>query len=211
MVAITHRGITYTVSSANSLRVEMDLGLQGGVDQDETAWMGANYPGGSALTDSFGPQQTDRANRFNPRLVVLHVNGFANDATLTLSGQVSEIMHASAQGLGAACATNINLAQSTAVGDATVAGAQSDITITVDDGSGGASTAADNISIGDTVLDSEGGFIGVLAGVTSTVLTLEAAPGYTVADDVVIHKRTPLILKNETGTTESMMIKLLLA
>ena len=120
-------------------------------------------------------------------------------------------MHASAQGLGAACATNINLAQSTAVGDATVAGAQSDITITVDDGSGGASTAADNISIGDTVLDSEGGFIGVLAGVTSTVLTLEAAPGYTVADNTVIHKRTPLILKNETGTTESMMIKLLLA
>lgn len=208
MVAITHRGITYTVSSANSLRVEMDLGLQGGVDQDETLWMGASYPGSLA---SFEPQQTDRANRFNPRLVVLHVNGFANDATLTLSGQVSEIMHASAQGLGAAVATNINLAQSTAVGDATVAGAQSDATLTIDDGSGGASTAVANISVGDTVLDAEGGFIGVLDAVTATVLTLKAAPGYTVADNTVIHKRTPLILKHETGTTESMMLLLLLA
>jgi hypothetical protein len=208
MVAITHRGITYTVSSANSLRVEMDLGLQGGVDQDETGWLGSAYPG--ALT-SFEPRQTDGTNRFNPRLVVLHVNGFANDATLTVSGQCSEIMHASAQGLGAAVATNINLAQSAAVGDALVAGAQSDATLTIDDGSGGASTAVANISVGDTVLDAEGGFIGVLDAVTATLLTLKAAPGYTVGDNTVIHKRTPLILKHETGSTESMMLLLLLA
>jgi len=208
MVALTHRGITYTVSSANSLRVEMDLGLQGGVDQDETIWMGASYPGSLA---SFEPQQTDRTNRFNPRLVVLHVNGFGVDATLTLSGQVSEVMHASAQGLGAAVATNINLAQSTAVGDATVAGAQSTVEITIDDGSGGASTAVANLSVGDTVLDAEGGLIGVAAKVEATKITLEAAPGYTVADNTVIHKRTPLVLKNETGTAESMMLLLLLA
>ena len=47
MAAITHRGITYTLS-AGTPTMNLDLQLQGGVDQDETTWISA-YPG--ALTD----------------------------------------------------------------------------------------------------------------------------------------------------------------
>ena len=47
MAAITHRGITYTLS-AGTPTMNLDLQLQGGVDQDDGTWISA-YPG--ALTD----------------------------------------------------------------------------------------------------------------------------------------------------------------
>ena len=50
MAAITHRGVTYTLS-AGTPTMNLDLQLQGGVDQDETGWLSGaaaaagTYPG----------------------------------------------------------------------------------------------------------------------------------------------------------------------
>jgi len=93
MVALTHRGITYT-TTAGTPTMNLDLQLQGGVDQDETEWISA-YPG--ALTD-FEARQTDGSNRFNPRMVSLHISsGMADTNTLTLSGQCTKILSCIAQ------------------------------------------------------------------------------------------------------------------
>lgn len=203
MVAVTHRGITYT-SSAGGVDVLMDLPLQGGVDQDETLWMGAAYPGSLA---SFEPQQTDRANKFNPRLVVVHWSTATDNATLTLSGQVSEIMHASCQwgesnaapGLSqhAASGVLINDASNFLTSESTVA------VDTVD--------ATTQFSVGDFVLDAEGAIVGTLTAVGATSITLAANATVQMNDNAALHKRTPLVLTNTSGTTESVTLLLLLA
>jgi len=93
MAAITHRGITYT-TTAGTPTMNLDLQLQGGVDQDDGTWISA-YPG--ALTD-FSARQSDGTNRFNPRLVLLTIgSGMADTNTLTLSGQCSKILSCVAQ------------------------------------------------------------------------------------------------------------------
>ena len=92
MVAITHRGITYTTSGTATIAVNLDLPLQAGVDQDDTTWLGASYPGDGALTGSFGPQQTDRANRHQPRMICLELGNLADAETLTLSGDCNLIL-----------------------------------------------------------------------------------------------------------------------
>ena len=93
MVALTHRGITYTTTNGTPT-MNLDLQLQGGVDQDETTWISA-YPG--ALTD-FTARQTDGTNRYNPRLITLSIaSGLAHTNTLTLSGECSKILSCIAQ------------------------------------------------------------------------------------------------------------------
>ena len=93
MAAITHRGITYTLS-AGTPTMNLDLQLQGGVDQDDGTWISA-YPG--ALTD-FSARQSDGTNRFNPRLVLLSLAADVTEAaTLTLTGQCSKIISCVAQ------------------------------------------------------------------------------------------------------------------
>lgn len=89
MATTTHRGITYTTSGSATITVDLDLPLQAGVDQDETTWLGANYPG---ALDSFEPRQTDGANRHQPRLVCLQLGNLADAETLTLSGDCNVIL-----------------------------------------------------------------------------------------------------------------------
>jgi len=79
--------------------VNLDLQLQGGVDQDDTTWISA-YPG--ALTD-FAARQTDGTNRGNPRLLILTLSSALTEGnTLTLSSaatdgaQISKILGAQA-------------------------------------------------------------------------------------------------------------------
>lgn len=102
MAAITHRGITYT-TTAGAPTMNIDLQMQGGVDQDEGEWLTGgvavdttpHYPG---TLGGFEPRQTDGANRFNPRLVLLTIgSGMADTNTLTLSGQCSKILSVVAQ------------------------------------------------------------------------------------------------------------------
>ena len=93
MAAITHRQITYTLS-AGTPTMNLDLQLQGGVDQDDGTWISA-YPG--ALTD-FAARQSDGTNRFNPRLVLLSLAADVTEgATLTLTGNCSKILSCVAQ------------------------------------------------------------------------------------------------------------------
>ena len=90
MAATTHRGITYTGTGTFTTTVDIDLPLQAGVDQDETTWLGSNYPG---ALDSFEPRQTDGANRHQPRLICLSLStALAEGNTLTLSGDVNTII-----------------------------------------------------------------------------------------------------------------------
>ena len=98
MGAITHRGITYTLSSGVDPVMNLDLQLQGGVDQDETRWLdgaagaAGDYPG--ALT-GFQATNTDTTNigGRNPRLAMLTLpSGVAEGSTLTISGEVSKIV-----------------------------------------------------------------------------------------------------------------------
>jgi len=89
MAETTHRGITYTTSGSATITVDLDLPLQAGVDQDETTWLGANYPGS---LDSFEPRQSDGANRHQPRLLCLQLGDLADAETLTLSGDCNVIL-----------------------------------------------------------------------------------------------------------------------
>jgi hypothetical protein len=98
MAATTHRGITYTGTGTYTQAVNIDLQLQGGVDQDDGTWISA-YPG--ALTD-FTARQSDGTNRFNPRLVCLTLSAaLADTNTLTLSGDCSKILSVVGQHLDA--------------------------------------------------------------------------------------------------------------
>jgi hypothetical protein len=182
----------------------MDLPLQGGVDQDETLWMGAAYPGSLA---SFEPQQTDRANKFNPRLVVVHWSTATDNATLTLSGQVSEIMHASCQWAESNAAPGLSqhAASGVLINDAANL-LTSESTANVD-----GVDATTQFSVGDFVLNAEGAIVGTLTALDATSITLSANATVQMNDDAALHKRTPLVLTNTSGTTESVTLLLLLA
>jgi len=100
---MTHRGITYVQNGTGTTTMNLDLQLQGGVDQDETGWLSGagaaagTYPG--ALTP-FAATNDDTINvgSRNPRLVMLTLNAAVADTnTLTLSGDVSKIVSFVAQ------------------------------------------------------------------------------------------------------------------
>jgi len=203
MVAKTHRGITYT-SSAGGVDVLLDMPLQGGVDQDETGWLGSTYPG--ALT-SFEPRQTDGTNKFNPRLVVVHWSTATDNATLTLSGQCSEIMHASCQWAetNAAPGLSQHATSGVLINDASHF-LTSEKTVAVDD-----VDATTQFSVGDFVLDPNGAIVGTLTAVSATSITLAANATVQMNENVALHKRTPLVLTNTSGSTESVTLLLLLA
>ena len=104
MAAITHRGITYTLS-AGTPTMNLDLQLQGGVDQDETLWLDgqatAGYPGN---LDGFQAANTQVAARHNPRLVMLSLAAdVTSGATLDLTGECSKIISCVAQRADATC------------------------------------------------------------------------------------------------------------
>ena len=94
----THRDITVTTSGSATINIDYDLPLQAGVDQDDTTWFGPDYPGANSLTTSFGPQQTDRANRMQPRLLCLTLGNLAEAETITFSGGVNVILSVIAHG-----------------------------------------------------------------------------------------------------------------
>jgi len=206
MATKTHRGITYTTSSAAGIDVLLDMPLQGGVDQDKTEWLngnaGGSYPG--SLT-GFNASNTDGSTVHNPRLLVVHLSTMVDNETLTLSGQCSEIMHASCQWAEAAAAAGLSQ--------------HVDSTVNINDGSGittsDATIAVDGVdatlhfSVGDFVLDVEGAIVGTLTAVTATQITLSANATVAVADNGALHKRTPLVLKNTTGATESLTVMML--
>ena len=210
MAATTFRGITYT-TSAGGVEVDFDMPMWAGVDPDATDWL-TGYPG--ALT-SFAARQTDGTNKMQPRLVRVHWSTATNDATLTLSSAtangapVTEIMFAMCQwqesnaapGLSQHVDTGIN------VNDASNF-LTSEATVAVD----GGITVADHFSVGDYVLNDQGAILGKLKSSDGAVgITLEANTTVQVNDDAAIHKRTPLILTNTSGTTESMTLLLLAA
>jgi len=98
MAAITQRGITYTLS-AGTPTMNLDLQLQGGVDQDETLWLDgqatAGYPGN---LDGFQATNTQVAARHNPRMIMLTLAADVTEAaTLTLTGECSKIISCMAQ------------------------------------------------------------------------------------------------------------------
>ena len=98
MAAITHRGITYTLS-AGTPTMNLDLQLQGGVDQDETLWLdGQSTDGYPGHLSGFQATNTQVAARHNPRLVMLSLDESVSEAaTLTLSGECSKIISCVAQ------------------------------------------------------------------------------------------------------------------
>jgi len=98
MAAITHRGITYTLS-AGTPTMNLDLQLQGGVDQDETLWLdGQNTAGYPGNLDGFQATNTQVAARHNPRMIMLSLAADVTEAaTLTLTGECSKIISCVAQ------------------------------------------------------------------------------------------------------------------
>jgi|TARA_R110000822_G_C15102095_1_gene472009 hypothetical protein len=203
-VTKTHRGITYTTSSAAGIDVLLDMPLQGGVDQDKTEWLngnaGGSYPG--SLT-GFNASNTDGSTVHNPRLLVVHLSTMVDNETLTLSGQCSEIMHASCQWAEAAAAAG--LSQHAASGVLAAAGlATSAATLAVD-----TVDALTQFSVGDFVLNVEGAIVGTLTALTATQITLSANATVALSDNDALHKRTPLVLKNTTGATESLTVMML--
>ena len=211
MAATTFRGITYTTSNNGGVEVDFDMPMWAGVDPDNTDWL-TGYPG--ALT-SFAARQTDGTNKMQPRLVRVHWSTAADNDTLTLSSAssngapVTEIMFAMCQWQESNAAPGLSQ--------------HVDTGINVNDGShfltsedsvatDGGVTIADHFSVGDYVLNDQGAILGKFKSSTgSTLLTLQANNTVQVNDDGAIHKRTPLILTNTSGTTESMTLLLLVA
>ena len=79
--------------------MNLDLQLQGGVDQDETLWLDgqatAGYPGN---LDGFQATNTQVAARHNPRMIMLTLAADVTEAaTLTLTGECSKIISCMAQ------------------------------------------------------------------------------------------------------------------
>jgi len=98
MAAITHRGITYTMS-AGTPTMNLDLQLQGGVDQDETLWLdGQSTDGYPGNLSGFQATNTQVAARHNPRMIMLSLAADVTEgATLTLTGECSKIVSCVAQ------------------------------------------------------------------------------------------------------------------
>jgi len=207
MAAVTYRQITYT-PSAGEVHVMMDLPLQGGVDQDKTKWLdGFNgaYPG--SLT-GFQASNTDGSGEVhNPRLIVAKWSNATDNATLTLSGSCSDIVHTSCQWLGDSGSLDPLMMQSVATG------------VLVNDGShfltSESSVAVDTVdattqfSAGDVITTLEGAHIGTIKELTATLITLTENTPVQTNDNVELYKRTPLILKNVSGTTESVVLMML--
>ena len=206
MVAIAHRQITYT-PSAGQIHVMMDLPLQGGIDQDETRWLdgfGGSYPGN--LT-GFQASNTDGTNKQNPRLIVAKWSNATDNATLTLSGSCTDIVHTSCQWLGDTGTLDPEMMQSVATGVLVNMAAHwviTNATAVVD-----AVDATGQFSEHDVVTTLEGAHIGTVKSVAATGITLTAVPPVQTNDDVELYKRTPLILKNVSGTTESVVLLML--
>jgi hypothetical protein len=205
-VTKTHRQITYTTSGNAGIDVLLDMPLQGGVDQDKTEWLngnsGGSYPG--SLT-GFNASNSDGSKIHNPRLLVVHVSTMANDETLTLSGECTEIMHTSCQWAEAAAAAG--LSQHVASGVLVNDGSHllvSESTVAVD-----TVDATTQFSVGDFVLNAEGAIVGTLTAVGATSLTFAANATVQVNDNGALHKRTPLVVKNTTGSTESVTLMML--
>lgn len=79
--------------------MNLDLQLQGGVDQDETLWLdGQSTDGYPGNLSGFQATNTQVAARHNPRLVMLSLDASVSEAaTLTLSGECSKIISCVAQ------------------------------------------------------------------------------------------------------------------
>tara|TARA_R110002167_G_scaffold133183_1_gene317913 strand:+ start:61 stop:684 length:624 start_codon:yes stop_codon:yes gene_type:complete len=205
MVAITKRQITYT-PSAGQIHVMMDLPLQGGVDQDETQWLdgfGGSYPG--SLT-GFKASNSDGSNKFNPRLIVAKWSNATDNATLTLSGSCTDIVHTSAQWLGDTGTLDPEIMQSIATGQAVDMAAHWVITDAVGIVDG---TASVTLAEHDVLTTLEGAHIGTIKEFTATSITLTEVPPVQTDDDVALYVRTPLVLKNVSGTTESVVLMML--
>ena len=206
MVAITKRQITYT-PSAGQIHVMMDLPLQGGVDQDETQWLdgfGGSYPG--SLT-GFKASNSDGSNKFNPRLIVAKWSNATDNATLTLSGSCSDIIHTSAQWLGDTGTLDPELMQSVATGVLVNDGSNwlvSQATVPVD-----TVDALTQFSIGDVITTLEGAHLGTIESLTATQIDITENTPVQTANNAELYKRTPLILKNVSGTTESVVLMML--
>ena len=206
MATKTHRGITYTTSISAAIDVLLDMPLQGGVDQDKTEWLngntGGSYPG--SLT-GFTASNTDGSKIHNPRLLIVHVSTMANDETLTLSGECTEIMHTSCQWAETTAAPG--LSQHAASGVLINDGSDfltSESTTNVD-----GTDATTQFSAGDFILDANGAIVGTLTAVAATSLTIAANATVQMNDDAPVHKRTPLVLKNTSGSTESVTLMML--
>jgi hypothetical protein len=206
MATKTHRGITYTTSSSAAIDVLLDMPLQGGVDQDKTEWLngntGGSYPG--SLT-GFTASNTDGSKIHNPRLLIVHVSTMANDETLTLSGECTEVMHTSCQWAETTAAPG--LSQHAASGVLINDGSNfltSESTVAVD-----TVDATTQFSVGDFILDANGAIVGTLTAVGATSLTIAANATVQMNDDAPVHKRTPLVLKNTSGSTESVTLMML--
>ena len=206
MATTTYRGITYTTSSSAGIEVLLDMPLQGGVDQDKTEWLngnsGGSYPG--SLT-GFVANNADGSKIQNPRLLVVHVSTMVDNETLTLSGECTEIMHTSCQWAESNAAPGLSQ--------------HVDSTVDINDGShfltSEKTIAVDNtdatlhFSAGDFLLNVEGAIVGTVSAVSATSITLEANATVQMNDNAACHKRTPLVLKNTSGTTESVTLMML--
>jgi len=207
MVAITHREITYT-PSAGEVHITMDLPLQGGVDQDSTLWLAgaaSGYPGG--LT-GFQPRQTDGSNVFNPRIVALKWSNATDNATLTLSGQCTDIIHTSCQWLGDSASLDPCMMQSVATGVLVNDGSHwlvSEDSVAVD-----TVDATTQFSAGDVITTLEGAHLGTVKSVTSVLITTTANTPVQTNDNAELYKRTPLIIKNVSGGPESIQLLMLI-
>jgi len=207
MATKTHRGITYTTSSSAAIDVLLDMPLQGGVDQDKTEWLngntGGSYPG--SLT-GFTASNTDGSKIHNPRLLIVHVSTMVNDETLTLSGECTEIMHTSCQWAETTAAPGLSqhAASGVLINDASDGLTTSEATVAVD-----TVDATTQFSVGDFVLNAEGAIVGTLTAVGATSITLAANATVAMANNDPVHKRTPLVLKNTSGSTESVTLMML--
>ena len=206
MATTTYRGITYTTSSSAGIEVLLDMPLQGGVDQDKTEWLngnsGGSYPG--SLT-GFVANNADGSKVQNARLLVVHVSTMVDNETLTLSGECTEIMHASCQWAETTAAPG--LSQHAASGVLVNDGSNfltSESTVAVD-----TVDATTQFSAGDFILDANGAIVGTLTAVAATSLTIAANATVQMNDNAAVHKRTPLVLTNTSGSTESVTLMML--
>jgi len=85
--------------SAGTPTMNLDLQLQGGVDQDETLWLdGQSTDGYPGNLSGFQATNTQVAARHNPRMIMLSLAADVTEgATLTLTGECSKIVSCVAQ------------------------------------------------------------------------------------------------------------------
>mgnify|MGYP003137076531 CR=1 FL=1 len=118
MATTTHRGITYSPfltddsASTGVLTVNIDMQLQGGVDQDDALWLTGGAAAGTAPhypgnLDAFAARQSDGSNTGNPRLISLSLTtqgNFTDLSYITLASaategaQISKILSCQATG-----------------------------------------------------------------------------------------------------------------